>query len=297
MNIIYKLTFKDKIDNPKYYIGCKTECSIQEIDGIPTIVSLKDNRPYYGSATSKIFQEDFKKYVLSAEILKEVSDRNVLIIEEHKLLSSLNCAESEEYYNLSNGIKRQSSYVPVNFDKVINTFGETVRDYNGSKTAIAKRDNTAIKLKFKDFSDLAFYIYDKSIDGESGSDISKSLGKDRHFASKFISLWDMKKAKCDVELPLKNEVRSLYSKGASLHKISEELKIELPAARYFLSSYKNESESTVASRFNKTSEEFTKEIFEKIGKEKKTLSDVAKSYGITVQAVYRYIEKYIQSLY
>lgn len=297
MNIIYKLTFKDKIDNPRYYIGCKTECTIQEIDGVPTIVSLKDNRPYYGSATSKIFQEDFKKYVLSAEILKEVSNRDDLIIEEHKLLSHLNCADSEEYYNLSNGIQRQSSYVPVNFDKVINTFGETTREYNGSKTAIAKRDNTAIKLKFKDFSELSFHIYDELTTGKLGSDISRSLGKHRHFALKFISLWDMKKAKCDIELPLRNKVRSLYSRGASLHKISEELKIELPAARYFLSKYKDESEATVASRFNKTSEEFTKEIFEKIGKEKKTLSDVAKFYGITVQAVYRYIERYIQNLY
>lgn len=34
-----------------------------------------------------------------------------------------------------------------------------------------------------------------------------------------------------------------------------------------------------------------------VGKEKLSISEVATSYGLTVQAVYRYIERYIQSLY
>ena len=46
------------------------------------MVSLKDNRPYYGSATSKIFQEDFKKYKLTVEVLEEVKNRDNLLIKE-----------------------------------------------------------------------------------------------------------------------------------------------------------------------------------------------------------------------
>ncbi len=297
MNIIYKLSFIDKQDNPKYYIGCKAECAIQNIDGIPTMVSLKDNRPYYGSATSKIFQEDFKKYKLTAEVLEEVKNRDNLLVKEHHYLTSLDCANSDEYYNLSNGIPRTTSYVPVNPDKVINIYGETVRAYNGSKTAIAKRDNTAVKLGYKDFSQLAFFIYDQISSGTSGPDLGKILGKERHFGRKFISLWDMKKAKEDCKLNLGEEVRTMYSKGASLHHISESLNIELPSARYFLSNFKSESLNTVASKLNKSSDEFTTDILEKIGKEKLPLQEVAKHFGITTQAVYRYVERYIQSLY
>lgn len=297
MNIIYKLSFEDKQTNPKYYIGCKSECAIKDIDGIPTIISLKDDRPYYGSASSKIFQEDFKQYKLKAEILEIVPDRNNLLTKEHEYLIKYDCANSNEYYNISNGIPRSTSYVPVNFDKIINIYKETVKDYNSSKTVVAKRDNTSIKCGFKNFSDLAFHIHSELLTGNSGKDISESLKKERHFAKKFISLWDMNKAKEDIKLDLHDNVRTLYSKGASLHYISSHLNIELPAARYFLANIKDDNSYTVALKFNKSSEEFTKDILDKIGKEKLPIQEVAKHFGITTQAVYRYVERYIQSLY
>lgn len=297
MNIIYKLSFIDKQTNPKYYIGCKSECSLIDIDGIPTIISLKDNRPYYGSASSKLFQEDFLKYKIKAEIVKEVSNRDELIKEEHILLTSLNCAASEEYYNLSNGVPRQASYVPVNFNKIINTFGETVKEYNSSKTVVAKRDNTSIKCGFNNFAELAFKIYNLKLQGKTGKDISDSFNKDRHFATKFISLWDMQKALEDIKRDdLSEKVKDMYAKGASLHFISTDLGIELPAARYFLSDFTGDKQ-TIAGKLNKTPEELTQNILEKIGKEKKTITEVAQVYGMTTQAVYRYIERYIQSLY
>ena len=41
MDIIYKLTNTSKKEGKRFYIGSKTEADLIEIDGIPTIVSLR----------------------------------------------------------------------------------------------------------------------------------------------------------------------------------------------------------------------------------------------------------------
>lgn len=298
MNILYKLTLVGKEDNPKYYVGCKSECSIQLIDSIPTIVSLKTGRPYYGSSRSPLFLEDCKKYEIKAEIIEQITNRDDMLVIEHEYLKKNLCAESPEYYNITNGIPRvTTNYVPVNRDMIINSFNETVIEFSISKSSVSKRDNTAISLGFKNMSELAFHIYSEFQSGKTSTEISASLSREKHFASRFISPWDMPKANKEIEKSLESDVRSLYSKGASLHFISKELDIELPSVRYFLGTFINESSGTVAYRYNKSTIEFTQDILDKIGKEKLSISEVATSYGLTVQAVYRYIERYIQSLY
>lgn len=59
MNIIYKLT---NLTNNKSYIGQKVECSIEEIEGIPTIINNKTGLPYFGSSSSMEMIEDLKNH-------------------------------------------------------------------------------------------------------------------------------------------------------------------------------------------------------------------------------------------
>ena len=44
MNIVYLLTNTSKQSGTRFYIGSKTECSLITLDGVPTIISLKDKQ-------------------------------------------------------------------------------------------------------------------------------------------------------------------------------------------------------------------------------------------------------------
>ena len=49
MNIIYMLENLDKKEGRRFYIGSKTECFLEEVDGVNRIVSSKTGKLYYGS--------------------------------------------------------------------------------------------------------------------------------------------------------------------------------------------------------------------------------------------------------
>ena len=102
MNIVYLLTNTSKQHGARFYIGSKTECSIIELDGVPTIISLKDNKPYYSSSQNKEFIEDFKNGdIFVATLLEEVSNRDLLLATENQHILKNNAIESEDFYNLS----------------------------------------------------------------------------------------------------------------------------------------------------------------------------------------------------
>ena len=46
MNIVYKLTNTNKQSGKRFYIGSKVECNVIDINGIPTVISLKNSKPY-----------------------------------------------------------------------------------------------------------------------------------------------------------------------------------------------------------------------------------------------------------
>lgn len=101
MNIIYLLT-NTKNKTPRYYIGSKAECTIIKLNDIPTIISNKNNQPYYSSSTNIQFKEDFKNGdTFVASILEEVPDRSKLLEVENKYIIERDAVNSDQYYNLS----------------------------------------------------------------------------------------------------------------------------------------------------------------------------------------------------
>lgn len=301
MNIIYKLTNKSKTDFPNTYIGSKKNCRLEEIDSVPTIVYLSNGKPYYSSSTCSIFLKDLQDgHEFHAEIMEEITDPDLTLVREYEILKELNVAHNPQYYNKSNGIPRHGSInTSARFD-LINKYGETVGDYNGSQTAMARRDKTAKSLGFDNFSELSFDIYEKNKAGITLRQITRDFGKtDSHFAQKFICIFDLDKAVLDVtKSEYKDKVRDLYTKErVSIRKISEILDIDQVAARYFLSSLADkDTHSTLYRRINKTEDELVKHVMDSIASGK-TSTDVCNELGSTSLIVNRYIAKGIVNLY
>lgn len=60
MNIVYMLENLNKKEGRRFYIGSKTECNLEVVDGINRIVSLKTGYPYYGSSQCPTMKDDMK---------------------------------------------------------------------------------------------------------------------------------------------------------------------------------------------------------------------------------------------
>ena len=127
MNIIYLLTNISKKEGTRYYIGSKTECSLIELNGISTIISLTNNKPYYSSSSNIQFHSDFKSgNVFVASILEEVPDRSLLLSTENKYILKHDAVNSEEYYNLSEANVAGYTYSQ---DAPKNIYGESIKEY------------------------------------------------------------------------------------------------------------------------------------------------------------------------
>lgn len=302
MNIIYKLTNKSKNTFPNKYLGSKTNCKVEDLNGIPTIVSLRNGGAYYSSSTCSIFKEDLARGdEFHAEILEIVTDKDQLQIKEFQILSSLNVAHSIEYYNKSNGIPRVGNFVPQDKEAIVNRYGELQKEFNGSKTMQARRDKTSKELGFDNFAILSFHIYEQHKLLKSYTEIAKDLGKtDRHFPDKFISIFDIPKALVDIQkVELKGVVRNLHNKErVSLTKISELLSIDILAARYFLSSLADsDTHSTLYRRLDKTEDELIKYIMDSIALDDKSIREVVEDLGTCTKPVHAYLVKGIKDLY
>lgn len=300
MHIIYKLTNKSKNTFPNKYIGSKTNCTLKEIGGIPTIVSLKTKKPYYSSSECPIFLGDLKRGdEFHAEIISTVSDIDQLQIKEFEYLSSLDVAHSDEYYNKSNGIPRNGNCI-TNKLSIVNKHGELLKDFNGSQTMMARRDKTSKSLGFEDFSDLCFHIYNETLGGQSHTTISKAFNKDRDFSKKFISIFNMAKAVEDIkDYTLKEKVRYLYTQErVSIAKISEMLDIDLVATRYFLSSLSDKKySSTLYYKINSTKEELISKIMYEISINNKSVRDLVLQFNTSSQIINKYMCEGIKQMY
>lgn len=98
MNIVYKLTFKERLKNntpPFYYIGSKTNCDFSD-----NKIYNKSGKVYYGSSKSKLFKEALLEEKPIAEILHECDDYNKLLLLEKDEQLLVNTKTSSEYFNL-----------------------------------------------------------------------------------------------------------------------------------------------------------------------------------------------------
>lgn len=107
MDIIYKITFMDRVRNmtpPYYYIGSKSNCDI--VDGV--IVSSNGSE-YWGS--SRYSDYPFGSQGAVMEVLSDMTgaEYNELIQAEFDIQVENNVLKSEEYFNLSYATKNSFS--------------------------------------------------------------------------------------------------------------------------------------------------------------------------------------------
>ena len=280
MNIVYLLTNITKTEGRRFYIGSKQECYLVPVDGVNTIISCTTGKPYYSSSSSFEMKEDMQSgHVFEASILEEVIDRKKLLPVENNYTVKFNAVKSEEYYNISNAVLNCHDQ-----DAVANRFGQTVRNLSSDNSSCSKRDNNAEQLGFSNFGLLAFHIQNVKDKNPkmTWADISRSLGKDRHWAKVFINPYDMNKAKIDLTKTDKiSEIRKLIAENCSLFFAAKLLNIEIPAARVMLGDFNklNERAYSVALLNGMSKEEMEVEVT-KMVLQGSDFGDISKKLGI-----------------
>lgn len=292
MNIIYKLTNRNRTDGKRFYIGSKTECKLLEIDGVQTIYNMHEKKPYYGSSTSFEFKEDFRAgHVFEAEILEIVTKRENLRDRENFYLKKFNAVESDEYYNLSYAFLLSHSH-----EAIKNKFGETVAEYANAQSQVSKRDNTAFNLGFKNFGELYFSLYRRLQNGEMTHKISAEYKKHRKWVQITLRPYNMEKAELDLIKTSAEEIRNLLIEGASLKHAAKILDIELPAARVLLGDFNKLTERafSVAKGRGKSKEELEKEIIMRV-LNGEGIHEICNSMSLCRASILRYFFRHLRA--
>lgn len=237
MNIVYKLTNLDKEEGKRFYIGSKTECFIEKIEGVDVIISIKTGLPYYGSSTCIDMKSDMQAgHRFQAEILEEVPQKKDIIAVENKWIKYFNAVNSTEFYNKNYAII--GKFV-VDQHAPYNRYGETIVEYGKRMSSLKKRDNNARRFGFENLGDMCIFFYQKNKEGHSWADIARMIGWERHQPRRYISDYNMEKCIKEVDSIDREqtavEVRKLLSKGCSIYKISELLSLEIPTIMWSIS--------------------------------------------------------------
>lgn len=99
MHVVYKITFNNrKTANtyPYYYIGSKSNCSIEN-----GVIIDKYGNPYYGSSTWKNYNDIVENDVCYVDILYESDNYNDVLKKELEFQEKCKAVESIEYFNRS----------------------------------------------------------------------------------------------------------------------------------------------------------------------------------------------------
>ena len=218
---------------------------------------------------------------------------------EANWLQKVNACNNNEYYNLSNGFQTLSKP-----DKVVNIYGEVLKDYAMRQSNFSKKRNTAKELGFKSILDFSLFTYYKRIENKNWAEISYEISKHRHFVLTYFKNIDLNKVieqNENLNDNLKNECSIMFSKGCSIYRISELLKLEIPIVEFYLSFELDLKENKsaaflVAKAKGYTNEQFIDIICKDIARGL-SIKDVAIKHGLNIQSVYRYIERMISQLY
>lgn len=285
MNIVYLLTNITKEKGRRFYIGSKTECNVICLDGIDTIIDLKSDKPYYSSSQSLEMKEDMSKgNVFVARILESVPNRKTLLERENYWITKYDAVSSQEFYNITNAVLNCHDQ-----DVIVNVYGEKLKELATRNSSLSKKDNTAKELGYNNFAELVLHIWSES-KNKTYAEISKSLGKERHFAAIYIKGFNEINTLIDVQKThLQPELRKAVLKGCSLFLAAKNLNIEYPAARILLGDFNklNERSYSVAKLGGLSKKELeiqiTKDILDGAG-----FREVATKYGIIYESVKRY---------
>lgn len=288
MNIIYLLTNLDKKEGKCYYIGSKQECCIDDIEGVPTIVSLKTSRPYYGSSTCQEMKSDMiKGNRFHAELLESVPDKRNLLERERYHMILRNAVQSDEYYN-----KTLAHVGKFNVDQhaPYNQYGETILQYGKRQSSYNKRNNNAKKFGFKNMGEFCVWIHMQRLLGYTGAEIASKIGWERHQALRYIRPYNMNK--CFLEYnprdqELISKIRKMVTTNVSFEKVAEMHGLEVPTVSMLVGDYEESKDYLVAARKGMTKEELeieiTKLVISGIG-----FSEVAKKMKIDETSTKRY---------
>lgn len=289
MNIVYLLTNLSKASGRRFYIGSKQECTVTDIRGVMTIIANKSKKPYYSSSQSLLMKEELLKGdIFEATVLEQVPKREDLLEREEFWIQKNFAVTSEDYYNISNAKLNCHDQ-----DIIVNSYGETLKELAGRNSALSNKDNTAKAFGFNHMGDFIFYIWDESRD-KAMNLLSQELGKSRHFCRRYTEKYNEGKAREDLLKPLQGEVRKHHLGGCSLHKISEILDIELPAARVFLGDYNRKTDKKRVPTLKGLSvEEFEVKLTSLI-LDGCTINEASNKMGINATTGMRYFLRYLR---
>tara|TARA_Y100001956_G_C4124434_1_gene189266 strand:+ start:2597 stop:3520 length:924 start_codon:yes stop_codon:yes gene_type:complete len=298
-NLIYLLTNTSKNSGRRFYIGSKQESSIEEFDGVMTILNRED-KPYYSSTTSYEMLEDFRNGdIFEASVLEYVPNREDLIYRENEHIKKCSAVESEEYYNKAYAILN-AHYDP---DSVANKYGETLAQLSSRNSSWSKRDGRSKECGFSNFGEMYFWIHDQKIKGRSGRCVSEELGKERHFAYRTIKNMDIPLAKKQVEdfkgTEVEREIKTMVYNNCSPVFACEVLGLEIAAGRFLLGDFKErDNEFVAALKRGMTREELEKRVVQHVFDSEKVgngFKNAAKELNLSLETVRRYFIRYVKN--
>lgn len=290
------LTNISKKEGKRFYIGSKQEATIEEFDGVMTILDRVD-KPYYSSSTSIEMKEEMKRGdVFEASLLEFVGDRKDLIAVENSYIEKHNAVNSEEFYNKSNALMNCHDQ-----DAVANKFGETVKELACRNSSLGKRDNTAKKLGFENFGYFHLWVKEQYNKGLKHADICKIIGKHRHFTLSAINGIDLDKANLELERieEYQPKLRKLITLGCSFYYACELLGLEITSGRVMLGDFNKKHQKAFKSslKVGMTKEEMEKYIVRCIldNPDGTGYKIAARELNIGCEAVKRYLSRYLKS--
>lgn len=293
MNIIYLMKNNDKESFPNKYIGMKTECGIVKVDGNDSMVCMRTGRVYMGSSVNKEMIYDVGAgNTFSVEVLEVVGDKSELSDRELYYLEKFDVVDSPEYYNLSTA--RLDACLRQ--EMIGNSFGETIKQRATNERAMSVRDITAVSLGFANYGVLCFHIYNKMLSGANGQQVSRSLGKHRHFAARYIKDFDMEVAvkELDTAMGMQKQIRLDKDKEATINKLQELYGFQLPTLRVVIGDYGKNFNFYVARSMGLTKEELEVDITRRI-LDGDNFEKVSKDTGIQLISVKRYFLRCVRS--
>lgn len=301
MNIIYKLT---NLENGKAYIGQKMQCHIAEIDGVPTIINSNTDEIYLGTSGNVEMIEALKKKVkFKAEVLEEIPDKyrgTPYPFEREKYwMEKFNAIESEDFYNIIYPLyskRKTRDYL----DSVKNIYGETYREFANNTSTMTRRLNTVNKIGFQGFKDFYEFIITSRKKGKNNADISRSVGKHRHFIDSMEDYSNFEKVLEELRNTNEyhvNKAKFHRRRGASIKHIASEMGLEPETIYHLLGTLKNiqgvEGHMKVAGRLGLTSDELGYRVVKRL-KEGMAQKEIATDLGIRPFEVRRYLERFIR---
>lgn len=287
MDAVYKLTNLSKTEGKRFYIGSKTECHLGEIDGIPTIINTKTLKPYYSSSQCEEFREDMKRGdVISAEILRKTTLKN-RFIDEKEFLLEVDAANNNEYYNKTNNAFGQETF---DMDSICNIYGESYKELAYRESSLSKRDKSAIDCGFDNFGIMTIYIIKEINKGVTMAQISRDIGRKKHFCRSTIAGYDLEQIKLEIENKDEylDDLRDYVHKGASFYKACELVGITIFSGRVMLGDYEKQKSYGVAYSKGKSKEELEDIVIEHYLKNGTTRS-ISEEVGMNDTSARRYL--------